>query len=386
MIERLIEKACETFRTRVMAVTDQEDLVGEPFICQAEVKDVLKVPFSLEGTNGYLLIEQLADAEPVPPRLAESLVALLAREIALLDSLPMQDEVKNDFVHGLLNGTVPSEPDELLRQGERLGMDLARPRAVLLIDVSRYVGGNEVHTAAVDAFAEQPTDWLRTRYVIRHIVSFFSLPSEAICAYIGGGIIAVLKASTTRDLQSWAGSSGGSDDYPAGWSNLSALKRASKDLLLDLENATGGEIRIGIGRYHPGVLGLARSYQDAKTALAIGVIDGGSRVVCLDDLGMTGLIGITDPRTRQELAGHILGPLDSEPDLLHTLHVYFEENCSPVSTSTRLYIHRNTLTYRLDKIMSLTGLDPKRFTDAMLIRLALILRSLTPAGTGQLPN
>jgi carbohydrate diacid regulator len=101
---------------------------------------------------------------------------------------------------------------------------------------------------------------------------------------------------------------------------------------------------------------------------------------------MTGLIGVTDALTRQELSRHTLGPLDAEPELIHSLNVYFEENCSPASTSTRLYIHRNTLTYRLDKITSLTGLDPKRFEDAMLIRLALILRSLTPESTGQPPN
>ena len=42
----------------------------------------------------------------------------------------------------------------------------------------------------------------------------------------------------------------------------------------------------------------------------------------------------------------------------------------------RLSIHRNTLSYRLDKIASLTGLDPRRFDDAVQIRLAVVLRSL----------
>jgi carbohydrate diacid regulator len=70
----------------------------------------------------------------------------------------------------------------------------------------------------------------------------------------------------------------------------------------------------------------------------------------------------------------LLGPLDQEGDLITTLRVFFEENCHPSSTSDRLAIHRNTLAYRLEKIASLTGLDPRRFDDAIQIRLALLLQ------------
>jgi carbohydrate diacid regulator len=55
--------------------------------------------------------------------------------------------------------------------------------------------------------------------------------------------------------------------------------------------------------------------------------------------------------------------------------MFFEENCSPSLSSRRLSIHRNTLSYRLDKITSLTGLDPRQFDQAVQIRLALLLRS-----------
>jgi carbohydrate diacid regulator len=101
---------------------------------------------------------------------------------------------------------------------------------------------------------------------------------------------------------------------------------------------------------------------------------------------MDALVGITDQQTRKELACHLLGPLDNEPELHETLDAFFKANCSPAATSQRLFIHRNTLTYRLDKITSLIGLDPKRFEDAILIRLALILRTLTADAAGQLPD
>ena len=60
--------------------------------------------------------------------------------------------------------------------------------------------------------------------------------------------------------------------------------------------------------------------------------------------------------------------------------LFFAENCCPSSTASQLCIHRNTLSYRLDKIKLLTGLDPRQFDDAVQIRLALLLRKLSLSG------
>jgi carbohydrate diacid regulator len=56
--------------------------------------------------------------------------------------------------------------------------------------------------------------------------------------------------------------------------------------------------------------------------------------------------------------------------------VFFAEDCCNAPTAGRLAIHRNTLSYRLDKITSLTGLDPRHFDHAVQIRLALVVRAL----------
>lgn len=75
-----------------------------------------------------------------------------------------------------------------------------------------------------------------------------------------------------------------------------------------------------------------------------------------------------------ELANHLLSPLDNEPDLISTPKIFFEQDCTFLATAKRLCIHRNTLTYRLEKITSLTGLDPRCFDEAVQIRLALLLQ------------
>ncbi|HEY7060961.1 MAG TPA: helix-turn-helix domain-containing protein [Chloroflexota bacterium] len=253
-------------------------------------------------------------------------------------------------------------------------MDLTRPRAVILVGAADHIldGDQLGRLSPGEARIRR-----RAQRVIDAVVRFFNLPDETICAYIGEGEVAVLKASSTEDLVAWADRERGWEEPGPSWADLAALKRASSELLARLRRETSAPVSLGIGRYHPGVRGVARSYQDARAALSLGRrFHGRNGVHCLDGLGIAAFVGVSGRRTKVDLATHLLSPLDHEPELLQTLDVFFGEDCCPSSTANRLSIHRNTLDYRLDKIAALTGLDPRRFDDALQIRLALLLRSL----------
>jgi carbohydrate diacid regulator len=289
---------------------------------------------------------------------------------------------RNRFIFDLLHGIVDSE-EEVVEKAQKLNMDLSQPRAVLLVDASDYALGSLLSGKGV----KQIAGWRsRTHEVIAAIVSFFMLPHEAICADIGDGVIAVLKASNSRNLDAWADEPSSEKFASPSWANLTALKRAANDLLARLTSQTGESINIGIGRYHPGVAGIAASFGDARAALLLGRrLNGPNRVHCLDDLGIGAFVGIDDERTKIDLAYHLLSPLDHEEEVLETLYVFFDSNCSPALTSQRLGIHRNTLAYRLSKVASVTGLDPRRFDDAVQIRLAMVLRGLATHSTPPSP-
>lgn len=66
-----------------------------------------------------------------------------------------------------------------------------------------------------------------------------------------------------------------------------------------------------------------------------------------------------------------------DPEMLQTLDAFFTENCNVSDTAKRLYIHRNTLLYRLDKFKQETGMDVRDFEHAVLVRLALLLYKVT---------
>ncbi|HEX5439519.1 MAG TPA: helix-turn-helix domain-containing protein, partial [Ktedonobacterales bacterium] len=222
----------------------------------------------------------------------------------------------------------------------------------------------------------------RAETVIAHIADFFHLPRAAICTYIGNGEIVVLKASTTKDLSAWADRDENTLMY-ASWANLTALKRAASALRVQLHRELRSPVTMGIGRYYPGIEGLSRSYQDARAALSLGRRSiGPNRVHCLDAIGIAAFVGVADTRTKIELATHLLSPLDHEDELLLTLHAFFDQDCSVSMTANLLGIHRNTLNYRLDKIASLTGLNPHHIDDAVQIRLALVLHGLEDVPMG----
>jgi carbohydrate diacid regulator len=349
----------------------------------------LRVPIRLDGQDGAVVVSAPPEGESISPRLAQALVDLVIDQTAVLARLPNQRELKDKFIHDLLHGTT-ADASDILREGQILGMDFTRPRAVILIDAADYILAREAalrawdgaRSAASQSGRMRASDALarRVQRVIGSVVRFFNLPDATICAYIGNGEVSVLKASTTQDLGPWTDCT--EEDEPASpsWANLAALKRASGGLVSWLRRDLGADTNLGIGRYHPGVRGLARSYRDARAALTLGRrFRGENQVHCLDALGIAAFVGVSDERTKVDLATHLLSPLDQEHELLQTLRVFFEENCCPSLTAGRLSIHRNTLSYRLDKISSLTGLDPRRFDDAVQIRLSLVLRDLRDA-------
>lgn len=332
----------------------------------------LRMPFHAYGEVGTVIVGEPNNGETVPGRLAQVLVELVINQAVAVERQPNQHELKNHFIHDLLHGLIDDELT-IQREARQLGLDLTPPRAVILIDASDYILSEDDGSTATLSVRTQR----RAQLLIGSVVSFFHLPNDTICAYIGEGVVAVLKASNTKNLAAWAQGASVSDDNNPSWANLSALVRAGEALLAHLRADTGAAISIGIGRHHPGLSGLARSFQDARAALSLGRrFQGQNHVHCLDRLGIAAFVGVADERTKIELATYLLSPLDQDDDLLVTLEVFFGENCSPSATAQRLSIHRNTLSYRLDKIASLTGLDPRRFDDAVQVRLALLLRSL----------
>ena len=148
-----------------------------------------------------------------------------------------------------------------------------------------------------------------------------------------------------------------------------------------------GESRVfvGIGTMAMHLRDLAKSYKEAQIAIEVGkVFDTERYIINYENLGIGRLI-YQLPTTLCEmflLEVFKKNPIDSlDEETLYTIHKFFENNLNVSETARKLFVHRNTLVYRLEKIKKLTGLDLREFDDAITFKVALMVKKyLTSRG------
>lgn len=138
------------------------------------------------------------------------------------------------------------------------------------------------------------------------------------------------------------------------------------------------QISVGIGTPVEGIKELARSFKEAQVALEVGkVFDTEKMISSYDNLGIARLIyqlptTLCDMFLREVFKQGSIDSLDQET--LFTIQRFFENNLNVSETSRKLFVHRNTLVYRLEKIKRLTGLDLREFDDAIVFKVALMVK------------
>ena len=135
---------------------------------------------------------------------------------------------------------------------------------------------------------------------------------------------------------------------------------------------------IGIGTVVSHLRELADAYKEAQTAIEVGkVFETDKTIINYENLGIGRLI-YQLPTTLCEIylsevfEQNSIDSLDQET--LFTINKFFENNLNVSETSRRLFVHRNTLVYRLEKIKRQTGLDLRRFDHAIVFQVALMVR------------
>ena len=122
---------------------------------------------------------------------------------------------------------------------------------------------------------------------------------------------------------------------------------------------------------------VSRSYKEAKMALDVGkIFYSDKNIIAYSNLGIGRLIyQLPIPLCRMFIKEIFDGksPDDFDDETLTTIQKFFENSLNVSETSRQLYIHRNTLVYRLDKIEKATGLDLRVFEDAITFKIALMV-------------
>lgn len=148
--------------------------------------------------------------------------------------------------------------------------------------------------------------------------------------------------------------------------------------LVDMINAeTMSKVRVSYGSIVSDIRDLTAAYREAKMALEVGRIFYGSRtVISYNVLGIGRLIYQLPSELCDMFLCEVFGEKENwslDDEMLATINRFFEMNLNLSETARQMNMHRNTLSYRLEKIEKMTGLDIRSFEDAMTFKLALMV-------------
>ncbi|MBO5336360.1 MAG: helix-turn-helix domain-containing protein [Lachnospiraceae bacterium] len=136
-------------------------------------------------------------------------------------------------------------------------------------------------------------------------------------------------------------------------------------------------VKVAYGTVVQELKDVSKSYKEAKMALDVGKIFYAEKnVVAYSALGIGRLIYQLPVNLCKIFIEEIFGdnvPYDLDEETLTTLNKFFENNLNVSETSRQLFVHRNTLVYRIEKIQKSTGLDLRSFDDALTFKIALMV-------------
>ncbi len=242
---------------------------------------------------------------------------------------------KNTFVKNIIVENIL--PGDILLKAKELHIDYNLLRVVFLINAS---SDKDIHVHEV-------------------IESLFPNKNKDFIIVIDNDNIVLVKEVKNKD------------DYKE-------LSKIAKTILDTLNSELMVKASIGIGTIINNLKDIAKSYKEAQMSMIIGnIFSGDQKVYDYNNLGLGRLV-YHIPITLCELfldevfKEKSADSLDNETML--TIQKFFENNLNVSETARQLYIHRNTLVYRLDKIKRLTGLELTSFDDAVTFKIAVLVR------------
>lgn len=280
----------------------------------------INIPVAYNGTIiAAVGISGAPDETRVFVRLAEQITRLIIREQELNTAARTKNERKNYLISALRNGNIenPSHVSRLLDEFQLGDEELKR------ILIFRLRKEKSISISAIEA-------------EIQHL--FIQIPNALVCYQYPEEFIAVLNASSFDEHQ---------------------------DLIKSFIEKKNGLVVLGIGQaentYH-----LNASFHTA--GIALNSLQNAESYALFDNLSLEILLGSIPEKYKKEFVLKTLCLLSADDIAL--LHTYYEEGYSLESTCKKLYMHKNTLQYKLDRIHRICGFNPRDFKDAVILYLA----------------
>lgn len=325
----------------VWASTDPAIRSGERLdLTEIDVQRDRLVPLKAGGKKAGFLVAVDFGQNDENENLLEEAAKLCALKLGQMEQLmAVKRNYKDAFLFDLLYGNMENT-QEIISRGHLWGWDLAKPHQVVVFEIRDYDQYTDSH-----ALADQ---------MVRIVSGEIAKSGKPICMLKGGEVIAALEMErkTAKEERAF---------IHAFFQNV---------MLKFREQFPNRKIRCGVGRKYRSPLDIFRSYQEGKIALRLGELLGYENTApFFGELGLTRILYNHDKQELLEFYKETLEPLyshisDQGNQLMDTLEQYLLKNGDLKETAQSLFLHPNTLRYRLKKIeeildINLEDLDTK---------------------------
>lgn len=304
---------------------------------------------------GYLYLDEDSATRrnigPAIKSIAELIIEQNHHSQILTNDEKRLDQITFDFLYS--DTIAPNDYASLLRSFD-LDIDVNRTAIFLEICDPNYLMLFEREIIE----GEREKIIARTKRSIESLLAtFYTRHTQNLVFYLGSQNFLILK-----DM----------NDQPENYQE--EFKKTLSALHFNLEGELRTKITVGVGEYKSGLAGIKESFVEARTALKFGTQTWGpGKIYHYDNFGVVAPLFSGANKDNINFSRDIVANISEHPGLMETLSCYLDRDLSLTKTAKILKIHRNTLVYRLERIESITGLDPRLFNDAFQLNIALIL-------------
>jgi carbohydrate diacid regulator len=297
------------------------------------VKPGINLPISFQNkVVGVVGITGPPDEIRSYGELVKMAAEMILQQAVLIDQLQWDDRLKEELVSQLIHSE--GELDSLFfDRAKRLSINLVVPRVAIVISASDRLAVLKIlklHLEPEDLFLMQPEN------------------------------IVILKKILLKN-QEW---------------NRNETLHTVENWLDRLHILKNSDTKISVGDFDEGFQGLSQSYYQAKVTLEVGMkLDSEQSTYLYQDYHLPVFIANASPHGNLKKFKPYYAALeehDKNGELIETLHTYIEENGDINNVVKKMYIHRNTLRYRLDRITEISGKDPRKVKDLMDLYLSYL--------------
>jgi carbohydrate diacid regulator len=311
------------------------------------VKAGINLPITFDGNiAGVIGITGAPDEIRSYGELVRMAAELSLQQAVLINEIQWDDRLKEELVSQIIHYDGKLDP-LFLERSQRLGIDLDLPRAAIVILTPDR----------------------------KKLFSYFKnrLKKEDLLLMQHDRIVILKKLNAT-------GKNALTSNY---------LLKTAEGWVNGIRKTLNMEVKIGIGQYHEGLSGLAKSYQQAANTLKAGVeLASEKQIFIYEDYYLpVFLMSAVESGLTEGLPPYynVLFQKDPKGELSETLKAIITTNGDMNGAAQKLYIHRNTLRYRLDKITEITGKDPRKMTDLLHLYLSFLNAVISEIGVFKKP-